>query len=153
MLRLTMLIVMLVVVFFFVVPFINFLSCWFITFALFFVLDLVGAFNAAMMMKPMDDSMDAPERARRGAHGPACVNVFSNRLCAEFVGGSRQRRKGHGGSQVCQAIVASARMQAQAAILFSDETVSKFEIAFAEEDSELGARCDADFGGTCAAIK
>ena len=116
----------------------------------FFVLDLVGAFNAAMMMKPMDDSMDAPERARRGAHGPACVNVFSNRLCVEFVGGSRQRRKGHGGSQVCQAIVASARMQAQAAILFSDETVSKFEIAFAEEDSELGTRCDADFGGTCA---
>ena len=37
-------------------------------------------------------------------------------------------------------------------ILFSDETVMKFEIAFAEEDSELGARCDADFGGTCAAI-
>ena len=61
-----------------------------------------------MMMKPMDDSMDEPERARRGAHGPACVNVFSNRLCAEFVGGNRHRRKGHGGSQVCQAIVFSA---------------------------------------------
>ena len=24
------------------------------------ILDLVGAFNAAMMMKPMDDSMDEP---------------------------------------------------------------------------------------------
>ena len=102
-----------------------------------------------MMMKA-DDSMtdmnDGPERQRRGAHGPVCVNLFSNRLCNEFVvGGSRMRRKGHGGSQVCQAIVASARMQAQAAILFSDETVTKFEIAFAEEtgeQQELGVRCD-----------
>ena len=102
-----------------------------------------------MMMKPMDDSMDEPERARRGAHGPACVNVFSNRLCDEFIGGKRQRRKGHGGSQVCQAIVTSALANKRMEILFSDETVSKFEIAFAEEDSELGARCDADFGGTC----
>ena len=118
--------------------------------------DLVGASNAAMMMKANDsmtDMNDGPERQRRGAHGPVCVNLFANRLCADFVGGDRQRRKGHGASAVCQAIVASAKANKQMEILFSDETVAKFDIKFEVEDAELGARCDDDFGDLVGAQK
>ena len=80
--------------------------------------------------------------------GGACVNLFSNRLCREFTmstGGTRQRRKGHGGSAVCMAIVASQKQQLTAAILFSESSVSTFDIKFEEEDAELGPKCDADF--------
>ena len=80
--------------------------------------------------------------------GGACVNLFSNRLCREFTmstGGTRQRRKGHGGSAVCMAIVASQKQQLTAAILFSESSVTTFDIKFEEEDAELGPKCDADF--------
>merc|ERR1712127_593438 len=64
----------------------------------------------AMMMKDESSSEeDEPERSRRGSHGSACVQIFSNRLCKEFVGGTRQRRKGHGASAGCQAIINSVK--------------------------------------------
>merc|ERR1712127_45511 len=112
---------------------------------------LLGAHTAATAMMMKDESSseeDEPERSRRGSHGSACVQIFSNRLCKEFTmstGGTRQRRKGHGGSAVCMAIVASQKQQLTAAILFSESSVTTFDIKFAEEDAELGAKCDADF--------
>merc|ERR1719272_1550360 len=103
-----------------------------------------------MMMK--DDSSESseedPERARRGTHGGVCTSLYANRACKEFTistGGTRQRRKGHGGSAVCMAIVATQKQQLTAAILFSEDTVATFNIAYAEEDAELAIRCDEDF--------
>merc|ERR1712072_1422289 len=78
--------------------------------------DIVGSVNAAMMQK---EEME-PTRTRRGGHFVGCTNVFANQLCAEFVEGDmgmhdgpkRNRRKGHGASAVCKAIVDTARRAA-----------------------------------------
>ena len=43
------------------------------------------------------------------------------------------------------AIVASQKQQLTAAILFSESSVTTFDIKFEEEDAELGPKCDADF--------
>ena len=104
---------------------------------------LLGAHTAATAMMMKDDSPgdEDPERLRRGAHGGVCTSLYANRLCKEFTistGGTRQRRKGHGGSAVCMAIVATQKQQLTAAILFSEDTVATFNIAYAEEDAELG---------------
>ena len=94
-----------------------------------------------MMMKDDSSGDEDPEGLRRGAHGGACTALYANRACLEFTistGGTRQRRKGHGGSAVCMAIVATQKQQLTAAILFSEDTVATFNIAYAEEDAELG---------------
>ena len=108
-----------------------------------------------MMKAEGDDTeiMNDDMRSRRGAHSESCVNHFSNELCAEFVTAfSRQRRKGHGTSAVCQAIVASAEMKRQSEILFSGDTVLDFGITFTSRDDEFARRCEDDFGSLVGAF-